>query len=153
MLGLVAGSVFAARMPSGQKSRRRALLAAQGAMSVFPLIMLAVIIFLADIRIHGVFWAGSNIIFPALSAIAGSIGGFQFMMVNNVCFTGSDRIGGVVYGLDLLGSCLGALLTGAFLVPVIGITKTCFLISILNFSVLTLLISADLKSGFIDGRK
>jgi len=83
-----------------------------------------------------------DILFPILSAIAGSIGGSQFVVANKVLTSGREdagRIGGLSYGVDLLGSFFGALLTGVFLIPILGVTKTCIAIALINIAVLSLL--------------
>ena len=88
-------------------------------------------------------WLGSNIIFPALPIISGFIGGFQFPLANKIILKDSDiigRVSGLTYGMDLLGSCLGALLVSAFLVPILGITQSCLAVASLNFVVLISLI-------------
>lgn len=85
---------------------------------------------------------GANVIFPLLSVIAGLLAGAQFPMVNKI-YLGNKQEGGQVagltYGIDLLGSCFGASLTGIFLIPVLGITWSCFVIAAINFSVLMVL--------------
>jgi predicted membrane-bound spermidine synthase len=82
-------------------------------------------------------------LFPVLSMIAGSIGGSQFVLANKVLFGEKDmagKIGGLSYGIDLLGSFLGAVLTGIFLIPILGMPKTCFVIAAVNLAVLAILL-------------
>jgi len=82
-------------------------------------------------------------LFPILSVVAGSIGGAQFAIANKILL-GRKRdvatVGGLSYGTDLFGSFFGALLTGIFLIPILGIPKTCFAIAFINLSVLILLL-------------
>ena len=52
----------------------------------------------------------------------------------------SGRVGGLSYGVDLLGSFLGAILTGVLLVPVLGIPKTCIALAVINTAILALLV-------------
>ncbi|MDD5505664.1 MAG: fused MFS/spermidine synthase [Candidatus Omnitrophica bacterium] len=85
---------------------------------------------------------GAGVIFPLLSLITGLLAGTQFPLVNKIYLVdkqGQGRVAGLTYGVDLLGSCLGAFLTGIFLIPVLGITWSCFVIAIINFTVLTVL--------------
>ena len=92
-----------------------------------------------------VYQLGANIMFPLFSAIAGLLAGVQFPMVNKIYLGNKQDKGqaaGLTYGVDLLGSCLGAFLTGIFLIPVLGITGSCFVVAALNFSVLAMLILA-----------
>jgi len=90
-------------------------------------------------------------VFAFLPIIAGFIGGFQFPLASKICLKNRevehpDEVGevgrwaGFLYGVDLLGSCLGALLASLILIPILGIFQTCLLVSILNFGVLVLLI-------------
>jgi MFS family permease len=89
-------------------------------------------------------WLGSNVIFLALPVSSGFFGGFIFPIAGALCLDNEEdrgRIAGINYGRDLLGSCVGALLTGAFLLPILGIPKTCLVIAALNFQVLLVLIA------------
>ena len=49
------------------------------------------------------------------------------------------RVAGLTYGVDLIGSCAGAFLVSAFLVPIIGIPNTCFAVVLLSVIALALL--------------
>ena len=80
-------------------------------------------------------WFGANLFFPLLSVAAGYITGYQFPLANNIYSPAPatiSRTGGLIYGVDLLGSCLGSLLVSAFLVPIIGIGQTCLAIVLFN---------------------
>lgn len=83
-------------------------------------------------------WTGSNIIFPMLPVIAGMIGGMQFLLAAHIWMRDENRIGrvaGLIYGLDLLGAGLGALLASAVLIPILGIFQTCFAVALINLVV------------------
>ena len=85
---------------------------------------------------------GANFMFPLLSVIAGLLAGVQFPIVNKIYLGNKQeegRVGGLTYGVDLLGSCFGALLTGVLLIPVLGIAWSCFAIAAINFSILIVL--------------
>jgi predicted membrane-bound spermidine synthase len=77
---------------------------------------------------------GSQILFPALAAMAGMLGGWQFPVASRVYFRRPDEAGGVgaLYAWDLAGACAGALLIGVWLIPVYGFFKTAVLITVLN---------------------
>ena len=95
-------------------------------------------------------------LFPILSVVAGSIGGAQFAIANKILlgrkrdvvmpacppenYSQAGKVGGLSYGTDLFGSFFGALLTGIFLIPILGIPKTCLAIALINLSVLILLL-------------
>lgn len=87
-----------------------------------------------------------EMIFSVLPAAAGFIGGMQFPLANRICAqNGKDtgKIGRLLYGVDLIGACAGALVTSAFFIPVFGIGATCYLTGLLNALVLGLLLSGD----------
>jgi len=50
-----------------------------------------------------------------------------------------DRIAGLLYGADLLGGCLGAVLASVFLVPVLGIPQTCVAVAMVGLAGLIVL--------------
>ncbi|MBN2097769.1 MAG: hypothetical protein JW714_04745, partial [Candidatus Omnitrophica bacterium] len=67
----------------------------------------------------------------------------QFPLANKIILKDKDMLGraaGLSYGMDLLGSCIGALLVSAFLIPILGITQTCVAVALLNCVVLVTLI-------------
>ena len=76
------------------------------------------------------------------------IGGFQFPLATKIYLKYNTRVGrvaGITYGVDLAGSCAGAFLVSAFLVPIIGIPNTCYAITAISFFVLILLIQGYLR--------
>ncbi|MFH1778704.1 MAG: hypothetical protein ABH847_01555, partial [Candidatus Omnitrophota bacterium] len=80
--------------------------------------------------------------FSFLPIVAGFIGGLQFPLANKIClgqeeFTG--KTAGFLYGVDLVGACLGALVASAILIPIIGINAACYLTSLMNALVFLLL--------------
>ncbi len=74
-------------------------------------------------------------LFPLLTAGAGFIGGYQFPLANRLYLrTGKslEKVAGFLYGIDLIGSSAGALVTSAFFIPIMGIFPTLLLLSTLN---------------------
>jgi spermidine synthase len=81
-------------------------------------------------------------VFWLMALIAGSLGGMVYPLAVSVAQAGGETrqasvddarrsaSAGRLYGADLLGGCLGALLGAAFLVPVLGIPQTCTLIAL-----------------------
>lgn len=123
----------------------------QSAIVIYPAILPFVFTFFSSSQSATVRWFGSNVAFPFLPIIAGFIGGVQFPLANKICLTRQREIGeiaGLSYGMDLVGSCLGALLTAALLVPLLGIYQTCILCVLVNLSVLLLL-----RVGFMKLKK
>jgi spermidine synthase len=61
---------------------------------------------------------------PAAALGCGALGGFQFAAASRQYFTHSKSRAGKLYAVDLAGSCTGALLLSAYLIPVFGFLKT-----------------------------
>ena len=145
MVGLVLGSWLITKKLEKLKDDYGLFIKTQIAVSVYPLILPLILYALNQTSAsRSLGWIGSNIVFPFLPIISGFIGGFQFPLANKIILKNTDIIGrtaGLTYGMDLLGSCLGALLVSAFLVPILGITQTCVAVAILNFAVLITLCS------------
>ena len=78
----------------------------------------------------------AQIAFPALVALCGVLGGYQFPIANEVYL--ADRQGhgglGALYAVDLLGGCVGALLVSTYLIPVFGFWRTAWLITAINLA-------------------
>jgi predicted membrane-bound spermidine synthase len=74
----------------------------------------------------------AHLVFPLLTVIVGLLVGFLFPLAVHAYKTGETGIGkksGVLYGMDLLGSCIGALGAGALLIPVLGLLDTCYAVA------------------------
>ncbi len=126
------------------RKNRYALIILQGSLCLYSLLLSSVLGWLSGSRGELTNWAGSNIVFLALPAFSGFLGGFIFPIAGALCLDNEEergRTAGINYGKDLFGSCIGALLTGVFLLPILGISKTCFVIAALNFKVLLVLIA------------
>ncbi len=148
MIGLAIGGWLITKIMPKIKNDLKVLIWNQTAISVYPLIAVILLFWISGSKSGVLYWSGANLVFPFLSALSGFIGGFLFPLANKIYLGEGDKIGqvsGLNYGVDLLGSCLGAILTGIFLVPLLGIPKTCLAISLLNFTVLTLLIVSSRK--------
>jgi len=143
MMGMAAGGWLALKLMTRLETGRPAFIAAQCAFFVYPLALPALFGWLAGSGSRAVSWTGSNVIFAVLPAIAGLIGGFQFPLAAGICLADKENTGraaGLTYGIDLAGSCLGALCTGAILIPVIGIAQTCTALAGINFVISAMLI-------------
>lgn len=144
MIGLVLGSWLITKKLKELKDGYDLFIKTQVAISIYPLIL--PLIFSALNKSSGnltVGRLGANIVFPCLPIISGFVGGFQFPLAGKIILNNSNAIGrtaGLVYGMDLFGSCLGALLVSAFLMPILGTTQTCVAVALLNAIVLLTLI-------------
>jgi len=52
----------------------------------------------------------------------------------------TERVAGLIYGADLVGACLGAFLSSALLIPVLGIPQTCYAVALLSLAGVLLLV-------------
>ena len=148
MVGLALGGLWVIRIMPGLKKDLNFFIRIQLAICLYCLMLLIILRWFLNFNQEAASWIGPNVIFLFLPAIAGFIGGAQFPLANKIYLKGKEedvgRIAGLTYGMDLLGSCLGALLTAIFLIPILGITKTCWLVVVVNLTVLTLLIISAL---------
>ena len=145
MIGLVMGSFSINRALEHIKDEKSLYLKTQALICIYPLILPLIFSYTARINITRPDIGGNlQIFFAFLPVIAGFIGGFQFPLANKICLKSYQDVGkttGLLYGIDLLGSCIGGLLVGLFLIPVLGIIQTCLLLSIVNILVLMLLLT------------
>jgi hypothetical protein len=93
-------------------------------------------------------WLAAQIAFPALAAFAGILGGFQFVTAAGIFLRGRGQGAGLglLYAIDLLGGCAGALALSTFLIPVFGFWRTAWLVAALNAAALLLAARARLET-------
>lgn len=152
MLGLSLGGWWMTRRLSVIRHGHIFFIFIQLSLVIYPAVAPFIFKSLAGAQSVFIRWVGSNMIFVALPVIAGSIGGMQFPLANRMLLRGrggAGAVGGYAYGLDLFGSSLGAIASGALLIPVIGLTNTCLAIALLNSAVLFVL--AVNERGIRDG--
>ena len=143
MIGLVLGSWTVSRWMGRFRDKIRTYVWVQVSICLYPLMLALVITFLARFGGGRPAFLSVQTAFSLLPIVAGFIGGFQFPLANDILLAGLPRVGrvvGLLYGLDLFGSCLGAFLTSAFLIPLLGIYDTCLLTAILGLCVLVWII-------------
>jgi len=75
---------------------------------------------------------GALIAFAAVTLVLGVSGGQAFRGAAVGLERGGASPGGVIYALDILGTCLGGLLAGSVLVPFLGLTGTLLLAGGIN---------------------
>ncbi|MFQ6003379.1 MAG: hypothetical protein ACE5KJ_06490, partial [Candidatus Zixiibacteriota bacterium] len=150
MIGLVFGSWTINRIMGRLKNSLRTYIKTQISICIYPLILPPIFLGLASFGSKIPSYVGIETIFAFLPIIAGFIGGFQFPLASKICLEGGEKVGrtaGLLYGVDLLGSCLGALLASAILIPILGIISTLILVAILNFVTLILILTSYFGSG------
>lgn len=147
MMGLTVGAAAMGRFIRKGGAGRGAFILIQMAVCVYPLVLLgALIMFARAGAAHPTvttFALQAQAAFPLLAFLAGLVGGLQFPLANALWLAeapGTARSAGYTYGVDLLGSCLGAIFTTAFLIPVLGIPYACVTATLLNVGSLLLLL-------------
>ena len=79
-----------------------------------------------------------QVVYFIITVIAGFIAGYQYPLASHLyCIISPqvEKTAGVIYASDLVGACLGALLTSALLIPILGLINTCIILVLLNFIV------------------
>jgi len=152
MIGLFLGSAYITKRLGSIKDHtgyfKNVLLAA----SLYPFILPVIFSLMVRAESPQASWLGANVIFPALPAVAGFIGGLQFPLGNRICLNarhGAGRTGGLTYGVDLLGASLGAVIVSAFMIPCLGVFQTCAAVGLLNASALLGINLSEKKKGRI----
>ncbi len=142
MAGMALGSWRSMTGPDAMGRNQRALAWLQGAAAVAPLASCAILPALARMPAS----AGQATLFAA-AFLCGAMGGFQFPIASRVFFSEPRRGVGALYALDLAGSCVGALLFGAYLIPVVGFMRTALLAAVVNVGPAAAAITAARESG------
>jgi spermidine synthase len=135
MAGTAAGSRWMTGFAEASPHPGRLLVIIQSVMGLYPVLLLGVISLLYAAHPHVRLAAPMEYGFGVWVFAAGLIGGCHFPLAGRLYFHNpgeSGRTGGMVYGMDLAGSALGALTAGMILVPVIGIPAALVLIGFLN---------------------
>lgn len=89
-----------------------------------------------------------NLSFPLIILLAGFLGGMDFPLAAELTRASAlnsskgsvGRVAGLIYGADLVGACLGAFLSSALLIPVLGIPQTCYAVALLSLAGMVLLV-------------
>jgi spermidine synthase len=69
-----------------------------------------------------------------LTFILALLVGLQFPLANRLEFDGTPAAAARLYTADFVGACLGALLTSALLIPLVGVAGSCWLTAALNLA-------------------
>lgn len=128
MAGIALGTCLA------HPARGRALARTQLLLALSAPALIATASLLARLSAPAASWFAAQCLFPALAALAGALGGYQFAaaMATHAAATGASRGLGTLYAIDLIGGCLGALVLSAYLVPAFGFWKTAWFCAIIN---------------------
>lgn len=132
----------------------RTLAAVQALVAVLPLVVYGFLHWLGGTT--NPLWqtAGTWLLFPLSAFLAGSLGGYQFAASIQVFFADArrPRSPGLLYGLDLIGACVGAMIVSAVLLPLFGFWRVAIFIATLNLAPTLLALCASRKiSRFLPG--
>jgi spermidine synthase len=138
MLGMAVGTRLAlpAVASTAQITRRAWLLLAalQLLAAASPVFLYRLFSTLGQVRGPAGLFLVSQVLFPVLAFLSGALGGYQFPLASRVYFQQSSRSPGVLYALDLIGACLGAVALSTFLVPVFGFLRAALLMAMVNLA-------------------
>ena len=135
MAGIAVGSWLAIRrIRHGNHSACRALASTQFLLALSAPALMLLVSLLAKVSGGAATWAAAQCVFPALAALSGILGGYQFPMTTQIYCGDRQRGLGVLYSVDLLGGCAGALALSGYLIPVFGFCKTAWLCAAVNLA-------------------
>jgi len=120
MFGLAVGTFYYIKLPLSKNNLSTAL-----SNTTFLLVLYTTFALLISI----IRLPGSNIIIPILIFIGGFLGGLYFPLSVEAL---GEKKAGILYGLELIGSSLGALVTAVILIPVLGLIFTLLIFIIIN---------------------
>lgn len=150
MLGLALSSYRMSSEMEGLKRITPLFALLQTGVVLFALILPASLQLFSLTKVRFVSLFGEIAYFPLVSFLSGFFGGSIFPLANKLYIAGEKEgpgtAAGLTYGFDLLGACFGAVLSSVFLIPILGIFKTCLFIALLNLTCLAMLARTMKKS-------
>lgn len=132
MTGMALGSWLGVKKIN--QAKIKTLIQIHGLIIIFSLILLLGFYLLFKISPKPSFII--EIIFLLGAGLIGGLVGFEFPIINKLYFKNTPKKAGVIYGADLIGSCLSAFVVSVFLVPIFGIYQTLIFLVILNFMII-----------------
>jgi spermidine synthase len=120
MLGLAAGTVIYLKVSGLRRESVKNLLKIEFIMGLYFATIIGVVLISPP---H------VNLIVAALVFVGGLLGGMHFPL--SIAALERQRAG-FVYGIDLVGSSVGALITAMILIPILGIIFTLFMFALMN---------------------
>jgi spermidine synthase len=142
MAGLVFGVLSVGEKDNGPDRCKNSFANVQAGMVIYPLLLPTVFFLFRDAAFLPSGTAVLSVVFSCLPAVAGFMGGRQFILANRILDQEHCSKGPFLYAWDVFGAAIGALLTATIFVPVYGVIPTCLLCAGINLAVWTVL-----KSG------
>lgn len=123
MVGLALGAWGSSRWVRAGRASWGRMVGVQACICVYPLVLLGFLWLSSGARLAA--WPGlAGVLFSLAALLAGLVGGLQFPLAVAL-HSGGTGSAGTLYGLDLFGSCLGALAVSSVLVPSFGLDGVC----------------------------
>jgi spermidine synthase len=148
MAGIACGNWLGIRHIRFGRAPFRAMTGTQLLLAASAPALMLVIRLLSEFSTSTAALLASQFVFPALAALSGMLGGYQFPVATEIYLGGTDRPPslGALYAIDLLGGCAGALLISAYLIPVFGFWKTAWLSAAVNLAPALLAVRVSLEA-------
>jgi spermidine synthase len=142
MAGLAGGAFIMVRQLPKIKKDLSVLARLEGVITIYALLVPLSLIALSKIKGEALYPL-AQLVFPVLVILTGLLVGLEFPLANKIYLRGKEvgKTAGLVYGIDLFGSCVGALLASAIFIPILGILQTCLIVALFNLSTFILLAS------------
>ncbi len=137
MAGIAFGGWLGMRsICGGNNPPCRAVASTQFLLALSAPVLMLLVSLLAKLSGMAASWLAAQCVFPAMAALCGLLGGYQFPLVTVMYFpkAGGRRRLGMLYAIDLLGGSLGALVLSGYLIPVFGFWKTAWLCAAINLA-------------------
>jgi len=114
----------------------RSLASTQLLLAASSPLLIGAVTLLAKLSGPAATWFAAQCLFPALAALCGLLGGWQFPLATRIYLneSGHQRSLGALYAMDLLGGCVCALVLGTFLIPIFGFWRTAWLCAAINLA-------------------
>jgi len=137
MAGIAFGSWLGIRhIRSSDSPPYRTIATTQFLLALSAPVLIFVVSVLSQVSGIATTWLVAQFIFPALAALCGMLGGYQFPLATEIYLHDSSERSrlGTLYAIDLLGGCAGALVLSGYLIPVFGFWKTAWLSAAVNLA-------------------
>lgn len=143
MAGIAIGSLAVTARLDSIRNEKALFLKMEGLLIVFSGLLPLVFLFLRPYLEHSQSLATTSALFLALSLAAGFLIGLEFPLAGKIHLGASSSAGataGALYAVDLVGGWVGGIVGGVILLPILGLTQTCFIVALLK--VVSLLVVA-----------
>ncbi|MGO9087848.1 MAG: fused MFS/spermidine synthase [Candidatus Sulfotelmatobacter sp.] len=134
MAGIAFGNWLGIRRIRSSGPTFRTIAAIQFLLAASGLALMFLISLLSRVSSTSATLGAAQFVFPALAALGGMLGGYQFPVATGIYLRDSNSKAslGALYAIDLLGGCVGALLLSGYFIPVFGFWKTAWLSAAVN---------------------